>query len=139
MSLFLVECDNPCLLSENVKRVKLEKQLKDAKKCLREVTNQVTTLEKSAKRLTASMKPTKHGGKSRKAWVSCSKQYQRRKRRQVTSDVRTAVVSMEDEPFHVISIELTNKETGDITTIDESGKKTMSAEGDIMGKTLYEV
>ena len=35
------KCDNPCLLSENAKRVKLEKQLKDTNKCLREVTNQV--------------------------------------------------------------------------------------------------
>ena len=80
---------------------------------------------------------TKHGGKRRKA-----KQYQRQKRKQVTSDVKAAVASVEAEPFHVTSIELTNKETGDITTVDEhakaiTSKSNMSAESDIVGKTLY--
>lgn len=54
------------------------------------------------------------GSKCKKAWIDCSKQYQRRNHKQVASDIRTAVAFAEDEQFQVACIELTDKETGEL-------------------------
>ena len=81
-------CRNKC--------AKLEVELKEANKKLKDVTNQMHLLENSSKKLSAALKVNGGsratvGGRRRKAWSDCSSQYQRKKQRQIARDVQTTL------------------------------------------------
>ena len=119
--------DNMILQSDKSKFAKLEQDINVANKKLKEVTNQYKALQKSCKTLSATVKAK--GGKTstpkatkKKAWVECSQQYQRKRRRQIAKDVQTALLFTQDENFKPTRVELMNKETGKVMCIDENGQ-----------------
>ena len=87
----------------------LESKLKQSNEKLKEVTNQLKDLEKSNARLSDAIRggTTQSSSKrKRKAWTECSTQYQRRQRKKVKQDVKTALSFTETENFKPVSVEL---------------------------------
>lgn len=127
---------------KSVKCARLEEELKTVNKCLNDATNQIKDLEHSVKRLSRKTGMSAGNQNRKKEWVHCSKQYQKRRRKEVATDVRLAAKVAEDEAFQVTNIELTNTETGKRTSIDEAGQiLTQTASSteamDLVAQTLY--
>lgn len=97
--------DNVLIQSSKRKCVKLENDLKESNKKLREITNQKKLLENSSKKLSSALKNSGESTirtRSKKRWSQCSSQYQRRKRKQIAQDV----LSFVSEDFQHTRVEL---------------------------------
>jgi len=97
----------------------LEKSLKDATKKLKEVTNQLEVVEKSHKRLSETLvdSVTKKRAPKRKAWSNCTVQHQRKKKRHLETDVKSALSFTEGEGFQPLCVELLNRDTQEIFSL----------------------
>ena len=102
---------NPIIVSALNHHTVLEDKLGDTTKKLNEVTNQLQILEKSQKRLSVSLIDKENKRPKRKAWSDCSLQQQRKRKRQITEDVKTALSFSEDDGFKALNIELVNTDT----------------------------
>lgn len=134
-------CRNKC--------AKLEVELKEANKKLKDVTNQMHLLENSSKKLSAALKVNGGsratvGGRHRKAWSDCSSQYQRKKRWQIARDVQTALSFTENEDFTPTRVELMNKDTGEVLSVEQDGRtrvgrgtESETSTENLVDKTLY--
>ena len=84
-------------------------------------------LEESSKRLSMALKDngdSTTGRRRKKAWSDCSAQYQRKKRRQIATDVKTTLCFAENEDFTPTRVELVNKDTGEVMFIEQDGSTT---------------
>ena len=122
----------------------LESKLKQSNEKLKEVTNQLKDLEKSNARLSDAIRGgmTQSSSKrKRKAWTECSTQYQRRQRKKVKQDVKTALSFTETENFKPVSVDLLNKDTKELMHVDcsEATELSMHKKDDksLVEKTLY--
>ena len=111
--------------SNNSKIVKLQEEVNATNKKLKEVTNKYKALEKSCKVLSTALKAD--GGKItkskvKKAWGESSRQYQRKRQRQIAKNVQTALLFTQDENYKPTNIELMNEETGKVMCIDQHGE-----------------
>ena len=99
---------NPVIVLALTHQAVLANKLADTTKKLNEVTNKLETLEKSHKRLSVSKE---NRTPKRKAWSDCSVQTQRKRKRQIEEDVKTALSFSKDEGFKALNIELINTDT----------------------------
>ena len=129
------------------KRHKTEEKLKDETSKRRKFQNEVDTLEKTVRKQAKEIAALKSGNtvtthRSQKSWLSCSRQQQYNKKKQLASELTGAVCFCEDSGFKPCNIELKNTETGKHELIDlTTGKftKTCTEEKvkDTIHSTLY--
>ena len=53
--------------------------------------------------------------------IDCSVQHQSKKRREIASDVKTALSFTENEDFTPMQVDLVHKDTGDVLSIEQDG------------------
>ena len=116
-------------------------------KKLNDLTNQVSSLENTNKELASALKNSARSGtlkqtRQKKPWSKCSKQYQRRVRKQLAKNAENALSFAENEHFTPRHIELENKETGEIMSVHKGGHtitkpKPANQEENRLDKTLY--
>ena len=139
--------EHAIIQSTTNKQLRLEEELKETTRSLKGVTNQLHALEDSSKRFSAALRDKgepSSTSRRKKAWSDCSVQYQRKKRREIASDVKTALSFTENEDFAPIRVDLVHKDTGDVLSIEQDGsteiRKATDPEcssDDIVDKTLY--
>jgi len=135
------------LQSSRNKQVKLEEKLKETTQNLKDITNQFQLLEESNKRLSVALKEkgeSKHTSRRKKPWANCSAQYQRKRRREIVRDVKTALSFTENEKFTPTRVELTHKDTGEVLSVGPDGSTKIEkranskpSSDDQVDKTLY--
>lgn len=113
------------------------------------MTNQVQLLNRSNKKLSLALKAngvsnasTPVRGRGKKKWTQYSSQYQRKKRKQIAQDVRSALSFVADDNFEHTKVELRNSESGEVLTVHNDGRtlvqKQHSPEPEnLVSKTLY--
>ena len=115
------------VIVQSPKIAKLEQDVKVANKKLKDISNQYKALEKSCRTLSTALK-TKEGktqhskSRQKKPWEESSRQYRRKRQRQIANDVQTALLFTQDENFKPTNVELTNEETGKVLCIDQDGQ-----------------
>lgn len=133
--------DNALIESAEKRYAACKNELTTCRKELQAVTNQLSLLQKSNKKLSSSLKrhnPSISKGK-RKSWTEYTSRYKRMKTKQLATDVKTALSFVEDENFAPTKVNLRNKETGEIIHIAENGDVKVDepkAVGSVK-KTLY--
>ena len=77
-------------------------------------------LEKSNARLSDAVRGIlqPRSKRKRKAWTECFVQYQRRQKKKVKQDVKTALSCTETENFKPVSVKLLNKDTKELMDVD---------------------
>ena len=115
--------DNVLVHSSKLKYAKVESELKESKKKLKDMTNEVQILNRSNKKLSQALKAngvpnasTPVRGRGKKQWTQYSSQYQRKKRKQIAQDVRSALSFIADGDFQHSKVELENIESGEVYT-----------------------
>ncbi len=112
---------NVLIQSEKKKSKKLECELKESNKKLKEMSNQVVAIQNSAKKIASSLKASpKFETRKRKKLSECSPQYQRKKKNNKMHDVQALISIVNDENFEAKKVELQNKENGSILVVDTS-------------------
>ena len=69
--------------------------------------------------LVASFGP--HVSKHHKSWTEYSAQYQRQQKRQIASDMSTALEFTKDTFFQPLRVEMVSKETNELITVNDNG------------------
>ena len=138
--------DNVLSQSARKKCMKLESELKESNKKLKEITNQMKLLENSSKKLSSALINSGNSTarvRSKKRWSQCSPQYQRRKRKQIAQNVQTALSFVSDEDFQHTRVELRNNETGEVVVVNSDGQAVVpkpnrsTPNHDLVKQTLY--
>lgn len=135
--------ENVFVLSQ-VKRIALLKEnLESSQQSLKDAHKQIQKTEESNKRLSMSISQnvTKHN----KSWCEYSSQYQRKQKKQIASDVCTALKFTENGFFIPSQIELINTETNELLSITQNGSiitsekhQSLTDDNDTIAKqTLY--
>jgi len=117
--------EHAVIQSTRSKQLRLEK-LEETTRSLEDVTNQLLALEESSKRLCAVLRDDgqpSSTSRRKKAWsdIDCSVQHQSKKRREIASDVKTALSFTENEDFTPMQVDLVHKDTGDVLSIEQDG------------------
>lgn len=141
--------DNVLIQSSKPKYAKVESDLKESKKKLKDMTNQVQLLNRSNKKLSLALKAngvsnasTPVRGRGKKKWTQYSSQYQRKKRKQIAQDVRSALSFVADDNFEHTKVELRNSESGEVLTVHNDGRTLVQKQHspepqNLVSKTLY--
>ena len=104
-------------------------------KKLKEVTNQLEVSEKSQKRLSKALLDKGNKKAKRKSWSDCSVQYQRKRKRQIEEEVKTALLFTENEGFKPLNVELLNTDTQEtIQVVCGRHQETESSKEDTIKK-----
>ena len=95
----------------------LEDKLTSTTKKLKDVTNQLQDMEKSCKRISEALLDRGTTKVKRKAWSECSIQYQKKRKRQIQQDDKTALSFTDKEGFKTLSVQLLNTDTQEIVPV----------------------
>ena len=131
--------ENPVIASALKRHAVLEDKIADATKKLKDVTNQLQVLEKSQMRLSETLLDNGNKKPKRKAWSDCSVQHQRKRKRQIEEDIKTALSFTENEDFKPLNVELINTDTQETFQIACSKHQDTesSSEPDIIKKNAF--
>ena len=104
----------------------LQEDLESCQQTLKATTLQLNKAEETNKKLVASFRP--HVSKHHKSWTEYSAQYQRQQKRQIASDVSTALEFTKDTFFQPLRVEMINKETNELIMVNDNGSLGKSKE-----------
>ena len=108
------------LIQSQVKKIAVLKEtLEGCQQSLKAAHKQIKKTEESSKNLSLSL--THNTSKHNKSWSEYSAQYQRKQKRQIASDVCTALKFTENGFFMPSRIELINTETNEILSVSQDG------------------
>ena len=103
--------ENVLIMSALKRHSAIESELTEANKNLKDVTNRLRAIEKSQKTVIGSAVSSGHKAVKRKVWSDYSVQHQRKRRRQLQDDIKTALSFTENEGFKPLTVELVNTDT----------------------------
>ena len=131
--------DNPVVQSCKRKCEALEKTIEETNKKLKDVSNKLESIEKSNKKLSKKLNNKKRPAKN---WSELTSQYQREKKKQLSTDVFSSLSYLEDDHFEPVQCELKNKETGELICVRPNQKPTtvkekLSESEEVLKKTMY--
>ena len=107
-------------VQSQVKKIALLKEnLESCQRSLKAAHKQIQQTEESSKRLSMSL--SQNIPKHNKSWCEYSAQYQRTQKKQIASDVCTALKFTENDFFKPSRIELINKETNELLLVSQDG------------------
>lgn len=144
--------ENAVLLSSKKKLTKVEDDLKAANDKLKEITNQYESLKTSCNTLSKALANsdkdmTLSQSRTKKEWKLCTPQYQRKRKKEVAQNVKTALLFTEHEDFKTTQVELTNKSTQEkVVCVQHDGelklatKEMLEEQGSsemVVNQTLY--
>ena len=112
------KAENVFIQSQIKKIAVLKGNLEDCQQSLKAAHKQIKKAEESSKSLSQSLN---HISKHNKSWSEYSAQYQRKQKRQIASDVCTALKFTENGFYKASRIELINKETNEILSVSQDG------------------
>ena len=103
----------------------LEEKLRKSHTMLQDATKKLELIQQSSKKLSQYLAKSDHSSarhKSKKPLSDYSVQYQRKQ--MISHDANTALTFVEDDCFKVKSVLLTNKETGELMSVDHDARIT---------------
>lgn len=116
------KAENVFVQAQVKKIARLQENLENCQQSLKAANTKLEKVEKECKQLATSLGPkvTKHN----KSWSQYSAQYKSQQKRQIASDVCTALKFTEKTHFHPTNIEMKNIETNEMLSIHQDGTTT---------------
>ena len=111
------------LVQNQVKKIALLKEdLEKYQQLLKDANVQLKKAEEATARLTSSLTPSV--SKPNKSWSEYSAQYKRKQKKQIANKVSTTLKFTDNTFFQPVRIDLVNKETNELISIDKDGSIT---------------
>lgn len=118
----------------------LQDKLNQYEKQLKNADSHLKSLQQSNIRLSNSLRSeTPDGRRKRKKWVDCTIQYQNQQKKRIKLDVQTALSFTETENFQPVRVEMMNKDTKEVLSVEckATGNAAASIDNSVIEKTLY--
>ena len=136
------KAQNVFVQSQVKKMAQLQEDFESCQQTLKATSLQLKKAEETNKKLVASFGP--HVSKHHQSWTEYSAQYQRQQKRQIASDMSTALEFTKYTFFQPLRVEMVNKETNELVTVNDNGsleklKEQLTPENKdtIVKQTLY--
>jgi len=135
--------DNPVIQCCKRKCEALEKTIEETNKKLKDLSNELESIKKSNKKLSKTLNKKSSSQGPAKPWSELSNQYQRVKKKQLSTDVFTSLSFLQDDYFEPVRCELKNKQSGELLCVQPNQKpkvvkeKPLESDEEVLKKTLY--